>query len=373
MTDEHLSMAKPTRDRPRRILALSGGGVRGIVEVAFLEAVEASYKRRFAPNIRLCDIFDLVGGSSTGALIATAISLGHPMERIKDFYLNRAADFFSDRRWWRFGRAPVFDCERLEREFRHDVGDLTLGDPALQTYLAIITKRLDTGSPWIVNNIPGAPFFDDPPDGSFRGNRHFQLARLLRATTAAPLFFSQKAIRLHTDGAEGVFVDGGLSPYNDPSLALLQLARMKAFGLNWDLGVENMFVLSIGTGRRRVRIAADVAARKGPLRLLAASLRGVLSDYEVHTLTMMEWMGRSAAPSVINSEIGALGHETLFDEPLFDFLRLDLPLDPDGPLGLTASQSRRLSRIDTPGSIAELYELTRGYVSKTWDLDAVLA
>lgn len=346
--------------------------MRGVVEVAFLEAVEAAYKRRFGDGVKLCDLFHLVGGSSTGALIATAVALGHPMERIKDFYLTRAAAFFSYKRWWRFGRAPVFDCERLETEFRRDVGDLTLGDPLLKTLLAIMIKRLDTGSPWIVSNIPSAPYFEDPPDGSFRGNRHFQLARLLRATTAAPLFFSQKAIRLHADGAKGVFVDGGLSPYNDPSLALLQLARMKAFGLRWDLGAENLFVLSIGTGRQRVRIDAEVAARKGPLGVLAASLRSVLSDNEMHTLTMMEWIGQSAAPSPINSEIGDLVQDTLCDTPLFQFLRLDVPLDPDGPLGLSQADAKRLARIDAPDTIAELYDLTRAHCAANWDLDAIL-
>ncbi|AXI47325.1 hypothetical protein C1J03_15690 [Sulfitobacter sp. SK012] len=356
----------------KRILALSGGGVRGIVEVAFLEAVEAAYRRRHGPDTQLSDVFHLIGGSSTGALIATALSLGKPMSDIRDFYLTRAAGFFSNRRWWRVGRAPMFDCDALEAEVRRDVGDMTLGDPALRTYLAIILKRFDTGTPWIVNNLPDAPYFKDLGDGRFRGNEHYQLARLLRGTTAAPFFFSQELIELAPGAPPGVFVDGGLSPYNDPSLALLKLARMQAFGLKWPLGAEQMFILSVGSGRLRPKIKPNRAATMGPLQVALASLRGVLTDNEQMTLTMMEWMGQSSAPSHINSEVGHLGEDSLTDAPLFEFLRLDLPLEKGGAMGLSASDAHRFSRMDDPSIIAPLYDLAQEYCAQTWDLDALL-
>ena len=361
-----------TSGGPRRILALSGGGVRGIVEVAFLEAVESVYQRRHGPQTRLCDVFDLVGGTSTGALIATAVSLGTPMPRIRDFYLERAAQFFRRKRWWRIGRAPIFDCDGLEAEFRREVGDITLGDPALQTLLAIIIKRFDTGSAWIVNNIPTSPYFDDPPDGSFRGNRHFQLARLLRASTAAPLYFSQELIELGPDGQIGVFMDGGLSPYNDPSLALLQLAGMRAFGLNWRLDAESMFVLSVGAGRARQRIATAKASGMRPYRALPKALGAMMRASEQHSLTMMEWMGTSPAPSPINSEVGTLESDTLGGKPLFTFLRLDLPLEPGEETGLTEAEARWLGGITDPDLIRPLYERAAAHAEKAWDLQALL-
>jgi hypothetical protein len=49
---------------PKRILALDGGGVRGIVSIAFLEAIETQL-RSHDPDARLCDYFDLIGGTST--------------------------------------------------------------------------------------------------------------------------------------------------------------------------------------------------------------------------------------------------------------------------------------------------------------------
>lgn len=357
---------------PRRILALSGGGVRGIVEVAFLEAVEAAYKRKFGPSTALADVFDLVGGTSTGALIATAVSLRQPMDQIADFYLNRAQRFFRKKRWWRFGHAPFFNGDALETEFRRNVGDITLGDPRLQTYLAIITKRLDTGSAWIVNNIPTSPYFDDPQDGSYRGNKHFQLARLLRASTAAPFYFKQQMIELERDGLKGVFVDGGLTPYNDPSLALLQLAGIKAFGLNWTFDAQNLFVLSLGTGHARLQFRPEHAARFRPFRLLPLAVWGGMQDSEAHTRTMMEWMGTSPSPSWINSELQTLESDSLGDRPLFTYLRMDLPLNAGGETGLSPRDAKRFMSMDDPDIIRPLYDLAQDYVTDKWDLFKIL-
>ncbi len=365
--------ASPTP--PRRILALAGGGVRGIVEVAFLEAVEAAYRARFGPQTRLCDVFHLIGGTSTGALIATALALGLPLETVRDFYLRRADAYFRRRRWWAWGQTPIFDGAALEAEIRETIGDVSLGDEAFQSYLAIVAKRLDTGSAWIINNIPHAPYFEDAPDGSYIGNRHFDVAELLRAATAAPVFFDQQPVEIGP-GQTATFVDGGLSPYNDPSLALLKLARLRAFGLNWPTGPEQLFVLSIGTGRYRQRVPASVAARAGPLRLAYLSMRGMATDGEVHTLTIMQGLGRSLMPVEVNSEIGTMAGDTLAGAPLFDYLRLDLPLEraalSAAGFPLASREIRRFHRFDDPDIIRPLYDLTRDYIAATLDLGAVL-
>lgn len=357
---------------PRRILALSGGGLRGIIEVAFLEAIETEYRRRYGPG-QICDWFDLIGGTSTGALIATALALGKPLSEIRDFYLIRAKTFFSDRKWWRYGLAPVFDCEGLERELRRDVGDLTLGDPAFRTRLALVTKRLDTGAPWIVSNIPTSPYFNDCPDGKWIGNRHYEVARLLRAASAAPTLFSHQELEITHGQPPGVFVDGGLSVYNDPSLALLRLARLRAFGLIWPLGPENLFILSLGAGRMRSRVPLNRIRNSSALRHAIRSLLGVSADGDQVTLTMMEWLGTSQSPARIDSEIGTLEGENLAGEPLFTFLRLDMSLEPDDLQALGHDPKvvslRALQAIDRPESITPLYELAKKHIERNFNLE----
>src|SRR5262249_53013228 len=67
---------------PKRILSLDGGGVRGALTVAFLMRLEEMLDARAGRKIRLGDHFDLIGGTSTGALIAGCLALGYRAEEI---------------------------------------------------------------------------------------------------------------------------------------------------------------------------------------------------------------------------------------------------------------------------------------------------
>jgi len=372
-----IEMAVAEDKNMRRLLALSGGGVRGIVEVAFLEEIERVYRTRLGPQMVLSDVFDLVGGTSTGSLIAAALALGHPVSRISAFYLERAVDLFSSGKRWQLGWAPVFSVERLEAEIRREVGDMRLGDPTLHCLLAIVTKRLDTGSAWVVSNIPGAPYFDDPADGSYLGNRHYRLVDLLIASAAAPVLFRQKTVHVVDGDLPGVFVDGGLSPFNDPSLALLMLARLAPYGLRWPTGANRLFALSIGTGSFRSSLSAERAARAKPLPLAVQSFASVLGECGWLSNLLMEWIGHPLSPSRHNSEIGALDPaDALFAEPPFSYLRLDIPLEA-GPLAelgidVSATDLRRFRRLDDPGIIHPLYDLAREVCRVRYDLDALL-
>ena len=123
---------------PKRILALDGGGVRGAISVAFLERMEellaAEEKRRKlaaadggnrpaelqgagdGQQFRLGNWFDLVGGTSTGAVIAGALALGHTTAQVKDFYLKLAPRVFT-RPFWRIpGLQAKFDARALREE-----------------------------------------------------------------------------------------------------------------------------------------------------------------------------------------------------------------------------------------------------------------
>src|SRR6185437_17066456 len=53
---------------PKRILALDGGGIRGILTLEFLKAVESLVRQRLGEDALLCDYFDLIGGTSTGSI-----------------------------------------------------------------------------------------------------------------------------------------------------------------------------------------------------------------------------------------------------------------------------------------------------------------
>jgi patatin-like phospholipase/acyl hydrolase len=83
---------------PKRILALDGGGVRGAITVAFLERIEQILDRQAGSEVKLADYFDLIGGTSTGAIIAGALALGARVSEIRKFYEEQAHLAFKETR-----------------------------------------------------------------------------------------------------------------------------------------------------------------------------------------------------------------------------------------------------------------------------------
>src|SRR5688572_1202941 len=84
---------------PKRILALDGGGIRGIVSVGFLERMEQILRVRCNnPNLVLSDYFDLIGGTSTGAIIAALLALGKDTTTIREMYLNLGGRVFANKK-----------------------------------------------------------------------------------------------------------------------------------------------------------------------------------------------------------------------------------------------------------------------------------
>ncbi len=73
---------------PQYVLAIDGGGVRGLIPAVALAKLERVTGKRCR------DIFSFVAGTSTGALITAAIAAGIPAERIAQIYLTRARDIF---------------------------------------------------------------------------------------------------------------------------------------------------------------------------------------------------------------------------------------------------------------------------------------
>jgi hypothetical protein len=371
---------------PKRILSLDGGGVRGAIAVAFLERIEQILSEHHnaqrttpAPDaagapipgsataFRLGDWFDLVGGTSTGAVIAGALALGYTTPQLKEFYLRLAPSVFVPR--WHLGLRPKFGTERLRQEIAKVVGDRTLDSEDLRTGLCVVTKRMDTGSPWIVANNPRAPYWDDkPPDpatgeSGHRGNRHYRLADLVRASTAAPYYFEPEPILVVEGKPAGTFIDGGVTPHNNPALVLFLMTILKAYGINWRTGPENLTIVSIGTGRHRKRAVPEEFGIGSNLWFSIGALVSLMNDSQEFVLMLMQYLGQSITdPWSINSEVRTLAGDAPSSGKQFRFLRYDIELDARWiakHLGqsITEAEVLRLREMDNPENIPRLYEL----------------
>jgi patatin-like phospholipase/acyl hydrolase len=146
----------------KRILSLDGGGVRGAISIGFLEKLEKVVEEIEGKPTRLCDWFDLIGGTSTGAIIAGALAFGYRASEVRKFYETLGPRVFR-RSFWRLqGLFSKFDRQNLVEELHGIVGERTLDTDDLHTGLCIVAKRMDTGSCWVIANNPKSKFWDAP-------------------------------------------------------------------------------------------------------------------------------------------------------------------------------------------------------------------
>lgn len=347
---------------PKRILSLDGGGVRGALSLALLEKLEREVEAVEGRPVRLCEWFDLIGGTSTGAIIATALALGYRASEVRQFYETLAPRIFKRSPFRILGWQAKFDGRRLAHELDAVIGPRTLDTADLHTGLCILLKRMDTGSAWMVMNNPRSAFWETPADASFTGNRHLRLANLVRASTAAPSFFDPELIEIAKGQPPGLFIDGGLTPHNNPALMLLLTALLPAYGLEWKTGPENLLIVSIGTGSFRPSMTTLDARKASAIVLALRSLAAIIAENQQLVMTLLTYFGESPVPWPINSEIGDLGPVRAPGGPLFRFLRYDARLDQgwlETSLGerLGAGEILRLRGMDDPANMAKLYAI----------------
>jgi patatin-like phospholipase/acyl hydrolase len=185
---------------PKSILALDGGGLKGILTLGYLEALEQRLRHRHGndPAFRLSDYFDLIAGTSTGAIIAACLALGMSVGEVLEKYQKLGRNVFS-RDWFRQGVIRArYDKERLESALKTVFGsETTLGSDRLRTGLLVAAKRLDTGSPWPMSNNPKGKYFRNTDSTShWIANADYPLWKVVRASTAAPTFFDPEEITI---------------------------------------------------------------------------------------------------------------------------------------------------------------------------------
>jgi patatin-like phospholipase/acyl hydrolase len=182
--------------------------------------------------VRLCDWFDLIGGTSTGAIIAAGLASGYSASEMHQFFRLLAPKVFKKPRYRIPGLKATFDSRRLHAELENIFPSLRLDSEQLQKGFCTILKRMDTGSCWTIMNNPRSAFWETAGDRSFIGNRHLSLATVVRASAAAPLYFDPETISIVEGMEPGLFLDGGLTPHNNPALALFLAAVLPPLGLN---------------------------------------------------------------------------------------------------------------------------------------------
>jgi uncharacterized protein len=349
---------------PKRILTLDGGGLRGILTLGILRHVERVLRDRHGDDasFRLCHYFDLIAGTSTGAIIAAALALGMSVDEVIGHYRQLGREvFYKD--WLRQGILRArYDETALIASLKRVFGErLTLGDPTIKTGLLIVTKRLDTGSPWPLGNNPHGRYFRADPNAGWISNSEYPLWQVVRASTAAPSYFDPESITIAAEQGKtpvvGTFVDGGVSPFNNPSLQALMYATMCGYRVNWKASPDKLLLVSVGTGMSDPSHAPSRIAAKGAV----AALFSLMDDCAALVETFLQWMSDSPTARAIDREAGDCADDVLGGMPLLSYVRYNTFLTSDHlgrlKLGLSAEQVARLGEMDNPDNMDALLKI----------------
>ena len=233
----------------RHILSIDGGGVRGIVAAVLLDALEGEI-RAAGSGRPLCDHFDLIAGTSTGAIIAAGLAApgggGDGPRRtpaaLRDLYRNRAREIFPLRFWCRLpviGRirqffGPLYKAASLEHVLAEEIGACEFG--GVRRNLFITAYSIDPREPAFFR---GGPAYAARGEAGEHGD--IRLIDAIVGSAAAPTFFPPKQISSASAGMTRTVIDGGVF-INDPALAAYAEALTLFPG-------DEIHVVSIGCGR----------------------------------------------------------------------------------------------------------------------------
>lgn len=291
-------------ERPRKLLALDGGGIRGVMSLEILRKIEQDLAAATGKGaaFRLGEFFDYIGGTSTGAIIAAGLAIGKSVQELVDFYAEAGPLMFE--KTWLIGRLRSFyQADPLRKKLNDVFGERKLGATDLRSLLLIVTRNATTDSPWPVSNNPGAKY-NDPARSDC--NLQIPLWQLVRASTAAPVYFPPEILAWDKSDPDKTFfsVDGGVTPYNNPAFMLFRMATLPQYRLNWPVGEKKMMLISIGTGAAAA-VSRDLNARGQLAPANAAHLPGVLMggaaiDQDINCRSV----GRCVFGAPIDREIG---------------------------------------------------------------------
>lgn len=298
-----------------RLLAFDGGGIRGLFSLEIARRIETLLREKHGkPDLVLADHFHYLGGTSTGAIIATFLSWGLPVDEVVRMYRENAKVMFTkagigNLLSHRFAGEPISNF--LRSFFTEDDGSpATLGTDKLKTLLLVVTRNASTGSPWPMSNNPRALYNDRDKPGC---NLELPLWQIVRASTAAPTFFPPEVIEIidqrsgETKKQVFAFEDGGVTPFNNPAYLLYTMATLAEYRLAWPDGKERMSLVSVGTGR----------VKTGRGQKLDENLLGQAKAVPAALIGSAQWMqdlacrqhGECRHGEALDSELGDLVRE----------------------------------------------------------------
>lgn len=359
------------RESQKKLLAIDGGGIRGVLALGVLQKIEDLLKAKSGrANFRLADYFDYIAGTSTGGIIAAGLSIGMSVGEIFTFYRQAGAQMFVKANLLRRLRYK-FEDEPLAEQLKEVFGaSATLGSEKLRTLLLLVMRNATTDSPWPISNNPYARYNDTSREDC---NLNLPLWQLVRASTAAPTFFPPEVIVLKRSDRlkekEFVFVDGGVTMYNNPAFQMFLMATLDRYWaknpeVKWRTGADRMLIVSVGTGTSP-NVQDGLEPDEMNLLFNAQTIPSALmfaASNEQDLLCRVFGDCRSGDPidRELNDLVGSTGPFPL-GHKLFTYLRYNTELTREGldGLGCPDIEPRAVQKLDSIDGISDLERVGR--------------
>jgi len=267
-----------------RILSIDGGGIRGLIPAAYLNQLELKLQEKTKnPNVRLCDYFDLFCGTSTGAILGLCYNCpqkdGRPMtakEALDIYYHDGNRVFLKTYKESILSLGGYIDNKYDHKGLEGLLDEKTSGKRLSQTIKPLFVTSFagDLFHPYVFDSVRS------------RYESDYLMRDIGRATSAAPTYFhphefSSLDNKIHHKN----MLDGGIFANNATGVAVT-CATTLTFGKKNAPKPENMFVLSLGTGKLGKKMEAipdygGVIEWAGPLVNVMFSANTDSVDYTV--------------------------------------------------------------------------------------------
>ena len=219
----HSSTHERSLEAPYRILSLDGGGAKGFYTLGVLREIEAMLDRR------LCESFDLIFGTSTGAIIAALLALGRSVDEIHDLYRDHVPSVMRC-------RTPATRSDALARLASVIFAEKKFTD--VKTGVGIVATRWDFERPMI---FKGSLAQAHGRHATFVPGFGCTIGDAVRGSCSAYPFFERTIVHTH-NGDQVELMDGGYCA-NNPTLYAIADA-VKALGRS----PSDLRVVSVGVG-----------------------------------------------------------------------------------------------------------------------------
>lgn len=335
----------------KRLLALDGGGIRGIITLEILARMEEVLGAG-NDSFVLADYFDYIAGTSTGAIIAAALSLGHRVQEIQNLYRELAPQIFR-KRFLPARIRSLYKDHGLSRQLEGFLGqDATLGSDEIRTLLLVVMHRIDTDSIWPLSNNTRAKYNDrSRPDC----NLDFHLSKVVRGSAAAPVYFMPETIPI--GATEANFEDGGVTPFNNPALLLFEMATSPRYCLGWPEGADRLLLVSVGTG---FAASTHEQLRRSKVTLLFQAknlVKVIMNGSSTENDRLCRVLGACRHGDPIDSEFDADNADArIRDTPLFSYVRYNADIGEKGltKVGLGHIDPKQVARLDALPAMEDL-------------------